>query len=219
MKIADRKITRSIAALACVGIGLGLAACGGGGSSKQGSPAATTTATTPTLIGPGTNNGTTSGAKTPPGAKLKVGQTAHVTFKPLNAPAASKKTYKLDVTVLKIEKGTIDDFKNVNLDAAQKKSTPYYVSVRVSNPGAEVPVKNDDPDIRFDGIDDRGQEQGSVTFFGTFDRCDDKSAPAPFTTGKSYESCLTYLLPGGGSIQQVHWSGSDEYVLKPVSWS
>ena len=140
-------------------------------------------------------------------------------FKPLTAPATSKKTYKLDVTVLKIEKGTIDDFKNVNLDAAQKKSTPYYVSVRVSNPGAEVPVKSDDPDIRFDGIDDRGQEQGSVTFFGTFDRCDDTSAPAPFTTGKSYESCLTYLLPGGGSIQQVNWSGSTDYVLKPVTWN
>ena len=217
MKGADRKITRSFAALACVGIGLGLAACGGG-KSKQSSPPGTTTATTPSIT-PSTSNSVTSGAKTQPGAKLKVGQTAHVTFKPLNAPAASKKTYKLDVTVLKIEKGTIDDFKNVDLDAAQKKSTPYYVSVRVSNPGAEVPVKNDDPDIRFDGIDDRGQEQGSVTFFGTFERCDDTSAPAPFTTGKSYESCLTYLLPGGGSIQQVHWSGSDEYVLKPVSWS
>ena len=217
MKIADRRITRSFAALVCVGICLGLAACGGG-KSKQGSPATTTTATTPSIT-PGTGNSATGGAKTQPGAKLKVGQTAHVTFKPLNAPATSKKTYKLDVTVLKIEKGTIDDFKNVDLDAAQKKSTPYYVSVRVSNPGAEVPVKNDDPDIRFDGIDDRGQEQGSVTFFGTFDRCDDKSAPAPFTTGKSYESCLTYLLPGGGSIQQVHWSGSDEYVLKPISWS
>jgi len=120
-----------------------------------------------------------------------------------NAPINSKKTYKLDVTVLKIEQGTIGDFKSIELDAAQKKSTPYYVSVRVSNPGPEVPVKDDDPDVRFDGIDDRGQEQRSLTFIGTFERCDDKNAPTPFTNGKSYESCLVYLIPGGGSIQQV----------------
>ena len=218
MKITDQRLTRSIAALACVGAGLGLAACGGSGS-KQGTPALTTTASITTSDTTTAPSATGSGSTTAPGAKLKVGQTAHVKFKPLNAPSTSKKTYKLDVTVLKIEKGSIDDFKNVNLDAAQKKSTPYYVSVRVSNPGAEVPVKGDDPDIRFDGIDDRGQQQGSVTFFGTFDRCDDTSAPAPFTTGKSYESCLTYLLPGGGSIKQVNWSGSDDYVLKPVTWN
>jgi hypothetical protein len=205
---------RLIRAFACVAIGFGLAACGGA-KSKQGAPAATTTQSATTTPATGTSAG--SGI-TKPGAKLKLGQTAHVTFKPLNAPATSKKTYRLDVTVLKIEKGTLGDFKSVSLDATQKKSTPYYVSVRVMNPGPEVPVKNDDPDIRFDGIDDRGQQQGSVTFIGTFSRCDDKNAPAPFTTGKSYDSCLVYLIPGGGSIQQVNWAGSTEYVLKPVTW-
>jgi hypothetical protein len=218
MKLTDPNITRSAAALACVGLSLGLAACGGSGS-KQGTPAPTTTAsitTSDTTTGP---SATGTGSITAPGTKLKLGDTAHVTFKPLNAPSTSKKTYKLDVSVLKIEKGSIGDFKNVTLDAAQKKSTPYYISVKVSNPGGEVPVKNDDPDIRFDAIDDRGQQQGSVTFLGTFDRCDDASAPAPFANGKSYESCLTYLLPGGGSITQVNWSGSDPYVLKPVTWN
>jgi hypothetical protein len=205
----DRSIIRGVVALTCVALSFGLAGCGGG-SSKQETPAAATTATTGTSAGGGT---------TQPGAKLKLGDTAHVTFKPLNAPINSKKTYKLDVTVLKIEKGTIDDFKSIDLDAAQKRSTPYYVSVRVSNPGPEVPVKGDDPDVRFDGIDDRGQEQGSLTFIGTFERCDDTSAPAPFATGRSYESCLTYLIPGGGSIQHVNWSGSDEYVLKPIAWN
>lgn len=212
--MTNQKLTRGIVALACLAMGFGLAACGGG-KSKQGTPAATTTAGTTTE-----STGSTAGSgTTQPGAKLKLGQTAHVKFKPLSAPSTSKKTYSLDVTVLKIEKGTIDDFKNVDLDADQKKSTPFYVSVRVSNPGADVPVKGDDPDIRFDGIDDRGQEQGSVTFFGTFERCDDTSAPTPFTSGKSYDSCLVYLIPGGGSIQQVNWSGSDEYVLKPVTWN
>jgi hypothetical protein len=210
----ESTITRWLLVPLCLVVGLGLAGCGGGGGSSE--PDAPADA----MTGPSeTTTLTGGGGITKPGTKLKLGETAHVTFKPLNAPATSKKTYKLDVAVLGIEQGSIaDDFKNVDLDEDQKASTPYYVSVRVSNPGAEVVPVKDDPDIRFDGIDDRGQEQGSVTFFGTFERCDDTEAPTPFTNGESYESCLVYLIPGGGSIQQVNWSGSDAYVLKPVTW-
>jgi hypothetical protein len=212
---AHRKVVRRVAMLSSIALGLGLAGCGGGSSKKESSPT-TTSATTTSATTTGTSSG---GGTTKPGAKLKLGETARVKFKPLSAPTGNKKTYDLDVAVLEIEKGSIaDDFKNVDLEADQKTSTPFYVSVKVTNAGAEVPVKNDDPDIRFDGIDDRGQEQGSVTFFGTFERCDDASAQTPFSNGESYESCLVYLVPGGGSIQQVNWSGSDEYVLKPVTW-
>ena len=195
--------------MACVAVSVGASACGDDDSDDE--------AGTPTTQQEGTvTEQAPSAKKTRPGATVEIGQTAHVTFKPLT-PITSKKTYKLDAAVLEIEKGSIDDLEDVNLDAAQKKSTPYYVTVRVTNPGGAVPVK-DDPDVRFDGIDDRGQEQPSVTFIGTFERCEDKDAPKPFTKGKSYESCLTYLVPGGGSIQEVGWSGSDEYAAKPVTW-
>ncbi|MDP9294218.1 MAG: hypothetical protein M3O90_07340 [Actinomycetota bacterium] len=199
--------------LAGFGMGVGLAACGG--SAEK--PAAQTATATAAATQKASSTPKAGGAAAKPGAKLSVGETAHVKVKPLN-PSNGKKTYKIDAVVLKIEKGTLDDFKNVKLDAKDKKSTPYYVTVRLTSPGGEIPVKDDDPDIRFDGIDDRGQEQGNVTFFGTFDRCDDKEAPAPFVKGKSYESCLTYLVPGGGSIDEVRWSGSDAYLSKPVSW-
>jgi len=62
----------------------------------------------------------------------------------------------------------------------------------------EVTVKG----IERGTIDDRGQEQGSVTFIGTFERCDDTQVPRPFKRGSSYDSCLTYLIPGGGSIDE-----------------
>jgi len=29
--------------------------------------------------------------------------------------------------------------------------------------------------------------------------------PNPLANGKSYDSRLTYLMPGGGSIQKVQW--------------
>ena len=87
-------------------------------------------------------------------------------------------------------------------------------------------MSDTDPDITFDAIDDRGQQQGSVTFFGTFPRCDNKSAPKPFVNGKSYTSCITYLMPGGGSIQKMQWNDGPAkgeavtpYFDNPVVWS
>ena len=87
--------------------------------------------------------------------------------------------------------------------AEREPSAPYYVKVRIKALGSTPPPSTDDPDITFDAIDDRGQQQESITFFGTFQRCDDATAPKPFKNGKSYQSCLAYLMPGGGSIRQV----------------
>jgi hypothetical protein len=127
-------------------------------------------------------------------------------------------------TAASIQKGTLGDFKNVQLDSAEKQTTPYYVKVRVTNLGATPPAGND-PDVTFRAIDDRGQAQPSVTFLGTFSRCDDKQPPKPFKRGASYESCLTYLMPGGGSITSVHWNDGpldgktvSPYFEKPIVW-
>ena len=122
-------------------------------------------------------------------------------------------------------KGSIGDFKNVQLDAAQRRSTPYYVTLRITSPGSTQPPGKEDPAISFDAIDDRGQQQTSVTFLGTFPRCSDNSVPASFANGKSYASCLTYLMPAGGSIQRIQWAdgphAADQvtpYFDHPIVW-
>lgn len=150
---------------------------------------------------------------------LKLGETAHVTYKPLTA-ADEKNLFQVDATAEKIEKGSINDFKNISLDESQKSSTPYYVTVKIENTGEEIPLGDmeGDPDLKFGAVDDRGQEQPSITFIGDFERCQDADAPKPFTKGKSYESCLAFLVGGDGSIDEVHWKGSDKYILKPVVW-
>jgi len=217
-------------------LALGMAACGsssdsGGGSTTTAASAdttaATSTTTETTTTTTTTTADTTSGGLTPPGTKLRMGDEATVGWVPPSKFSATgaQTGYRLQVSVDKIEKGTIDDFKNIDLDADQKRSTPYYVTVTVKAL-EDVKTGTDDPDISFDAIDDRGQEQGSVTFFGTFDRCDDKQVPRPFTNGKSYESCITYLMPGGGSIDEVQWkSGPSKknavtpYFGKPIVWS
>jgi len=192
---------------------LGLAACGGDDEEAASTAIATATATSEATQSASSGGG----KKTAPGAKLAVGDTAHVDMTPLDE-TDTKKTYPIDATVLKIERGSLDDFKNIDLDAQQKQSTPYYVKVRLSNPGGTIPVQSGDPDLKFGGIDDRGQEQGSITFIGDFDRCEDAKAPKPFKKGSKYESCLTYLVPGGGGIESVQWQGSERYILKPVMW-
>src|SRR3954453_2435373 len=180
-------------------LSFGLAACGsGGGSGTQ--PAQTT----PT---PAPSQHALPGGLTPPGAQLAFGKPAKVGWVPLSTVSAGgpRKTITLQVSVENIQKGTLDDFKNVQLDSEQKRATPYYVKVRGTALGAPAPA-SDDPDVTFRAIDDRGQAQPSVTFLGTFSRCNDTRPPRPFRSGASYESCLTYLIPGGGSITSVRWN-------------
>lgn len=198
-----------------------IAACGGdeepattpaaAQSQPASTPAASETETTETEAAE------TSTGVTAPGTELKLGETAKVELKPLDEPYDSKVRFRIDATVEKIEKKSLSDLKGVNLDAEQKKATPYFVSVSLSNPGRTIP-SSDDPDVRFDGIDDRGQEQNPVIFIGDFPGCDNPQPPKPFSKGKSYKSCLVYLVPGGGSIDEVRWTGTDEYISKPVVW-
>jgi hypothetical protein len=168
-----------------------------------------------------------SGTLTAPGTRLGLGRDATVAWVPPAQATGSgpHQGIKLRVTVESIEKGTIADFQNVNLNATQKKATPYYVKLRITALASTPPPANSDPAITFTAIDDRGQQQQSITFFGTFTRCDDPMPPKSFVSGKTYESCLAYLMPGGGSIQKVQWdsgpSAANEltpYFDRPLIW-
>jgi hypothetical protein len=202
-----------------------LSACGGGNDSSQpaSAPASTqTTATTTDTTATTTTEATATepaaaSGVTKPGTTLKQGDTAHVVLTPLGQGLDSKNRFNVDATVVSISKGKKADFNNINLDAKQKASAAYYVKVKVTNTGRKLPAK-EDPDVRFDGIDDRGQEQNNIIFIGGFDACEDADPPKSFSKGASYESCLVYLIPGGGSITEVQWKGADEYYSKPVVW-
>jgi hypothetical protein len=157
---------------------------------------------------------------------LAFGQAAIVGWIPPETDGQGvQKGYKLRVAVESIVRGSIADFKNIQLDVGQRRSTPYYVTLRITSLGNTPPPRKDDPAISFDAIDDRGQQQTSVTFIGTFPRCNDNSVPGSFANGKSYTSCLTYLMPGGGSIQRMQWGdgphGANQvtpYFDHPIIW-
>ena len=205
-----------------------LAACGGsspGGISSPGvsAPVHSRAAARPDV--PGRTAG--SGGLTPPGTHLGFGRDATVGWVPpsTDSGTGAHQGIELRVTVESIEKGTMADFRNVELSGKQRSSTPYYVQLRVTAlSNASVP-KDSDPAITFTAIDDRGQEQQSITFLGTFSRCDDTTPPKQFVSGKTYQSCLAYLIPGGGSIQKVQWDNGPAaanavtpYFDRPIVW-
>ncbi len=224
------------AALVITAIALpGLAACSGTSSgsspvSPSSSAAAGTSspAQSPASSQPPAQGQTGgSGSLTPPGTHLALGGPATVGWVPPSQDlgTGAHKGIKLQVTVVSIQKGTMADFRNVELNGNQRNSTPYYVQLRVTAlSNASVP-KDSDPAITFTAIDDRGQEQQSITFLGTFSRCDDPMPPKQFVSGKTYQSCLAYLIPGGGSIQKVQWGNGPAaanqvtpYFDRPIVW-
>jgi hypothetical protein len=224
------------AALVITAIALpGLAACSGTSSgsspvSPSSSAAAGTSsaAQSPASSQPPAQGQTGgSGSLTPPGTHLALGGPATVGWVPPSQDlgTGAHKGIKLQVTVVSIQKGTMADFRNVELNGNQRNSTPYYVQLRVTAlSNASVP-KDSDPAITFTAIDDRGQEQQSITILGTFSRCDDPMPPKQFVSGKTYRSCLAYLIPGGGSIQKVQWDNGPAaanqvtpYFDRPIVW-
>ncbi len=51
------------------------------------------------------------------------------------------------------------------------------------------------------------------------------SAPKSLVSGKSYSTCMTYLILGGGSIKSVKWDSGPSpandvspYFDKPIVW-
>jgi hypothetical protein len=209
----------------------GLAACSGtstGSSpaSPASSPAASSSASTSAPVQT-QGQAAGSGSLTPPGAHLAFGGPATVGWVPpsQDTGTGAHRGIKLRITVVSIQKGTMADFRNVQLNGTERKSTPYYVQLRVTALSSTLPPKDSDPAITFTAIDDRGQQQQSITFLGTFSRCDDPMPPKQFVSGKTYESCLAYLIPGGGSIQKVQWDNGPAaanevtpYFDRPIVW-
>jgi hypothetical protein len=208
---------------------LAIAGCGGGddeGDASSAAPettaaettAAETTETTADVAEttaeepPAESGGATE--PTPAGTTLKIGEAAVIAYK--DTGGSGKKSL-ISVTPTAIEKGTIDDFKNIELDKAQKASTPYYVQLKVENVG-KGDLSGTEPGSYIDAVDDRGQEQSELIFFGDFERCNEAD-PKSFKPGETYETCLAYLIPGGGSIEGMRWIMYDTKTNKSnIDW-
>jgi pSer/pThr/pTyr-binding forkhead associated (FHA) protein len=192
-----------IGGVALVALGVTAAVIGlikEGGNGKSGSTQAAAADTSASGAAPSSGSGKAGAGKlTPVGSKLKLGQTAVIAYEDASTHAKSV----VAITPSPIQRGSISDFKNIQLTAEQKTATPFYVKVKAKNVG-KGDLSGGSPATYIDGIDDRGQRQRSVIFFGEFSRCPSKT-PKKLPPGSSYSTCLTYLVPGGGSIVGMRW--------------
>ena len=163
------------AALVITAIALpGLAACSGTSSgsspvSPSSSDAAGTSspAQSPASSQPPAQGQTGgSGSLTPPGTHLALGGPATVGWVPPSQDlgTGAHKGIKLQVTVVSIQKGTMADFRNVELNGNQRNSTPYYVQLRVTALSSASVPKDSDPAITFTAIDDRRESMGRMGY-------------------------------------------------------
>jgi hypothetical protein len=226
----------TVSLFAIVGVCVALAGCGGGGSSSSTAstsaeaPAEKATETVPeeaAETAPG-EAGETAGGLTAPGAQLKVGEAANVAWVPPGQfePAKTQAGVELGVTVTAIEEGSSGDLKNIELEPDEEGAVPFYVRLKLEAPTSASVAADEDPAYSFTAIDDRKEEQPSVTFIGEFAPCEDVTVPHPFSGGVSYETCLTYLMQGGGSIEEVRWDTGPAkanevtpYFEEPIVWT
>ena len=203
-----------VAALAAIG-------CGSDSDEKGSSaPAAATTTpatTTPAATPTATTDATSSADVSDAGETLALGTrvVAPYVVYGTGAKAAEKQNTTLGVTVLRVRKGKISDFKDFNLDKEQKNTVPHYVEVKYENLG-ELKLQRFlmDPAIE----DSEGQEYkplNLIVLSGTFKKCPQPSK-ARLRGGQSFTLCAPFLLPKGKTYERVRFQGD---VLKdPYFW-
>jgi hypothetical protein len=196
-------------ALSAMVMTLPLAACGSSNGSSNASSSASAAS------GAGSTSSPAKSGTTAPGTGLSVGQTATVAYTPLTS-SGNGKPRTLKITVTSIRTGSSADLKAADVSGAPKGSLPQYATETVTNLGP-LSIDVDGTSDAIQGIDHGGNQQDPVSFIGDFPPCNENSSTTPVAPGTSFHTCLTYLVSGG--IAKVGWTGTDDYMSSPVTWS
>jgi hypothetical protein len=198
---------------------LALAACGSDASDDSSSsmspppPVAAATATTAATTAEATDSSADVSAA---GDTLALGKRVVAPYVVYASKVGGKEQHtKLAVTVLRVRKGKISDFKDFNLDKAQKRTVPYYVETKFENLG-NLNLKRFllDPSIE----DSDGQEYKALTLIvlsGTFKKCP-KPSDAKLHGGQSFTLCSPILVPKGKTYERVRFQG--DVTKDPYFW-
>jgi hypothetical protein len=222
----DRVTRRTGTTLAAL-VAAGLALSGCGGSSDSSSSAAPTGSSTPATGGSSTSSAPPPSTSAPPesqsssasvvdgvkltaqGSKLKVGDSAKVSWQP-----TQKKTGVIKVSVTRVQKVPISTFSDFRLSGTVRKSTPYFVHVTVTNLG-----KSDLSDVRVPLylLDARNTLLQTSTFEALFPPCPSRPLPAKFKRGKKASVCLVYFAPHHGKLVAISFRPSQDF--DAITWT
>jgi hypothetical protein len=208
---------------AALAASVALAACGsdssddktaGGATSAATPPPATTATTTPATTTPAADD--SAGEVSSGGENLAIGTRVVAPYvvygKKVGDP---QQNTRLGVTVLRVRKGKISDFKDFTLDAKQKATVPYYVEVRYENLGKlKLQRFLMDPSIE----DTDGTEYKPLNLIilsGTFKKCP-AAAKARLRPHEKFTLCAPVLLPKGKTYERVRFQG--DVTKDPYFW-
>lgn len=227
----------------------GLMGCGGGASApasadapattgsstSSATPSATPSASAPASAGTSAAPAAAGGALTPPGTKLKIGESAVThsnTGKDTADPKYTEAVYTSTLT--KVEAGTPEDFAKFKDAAKFAGQTPYFVSVShrmdsLSKPSLGI----SEPKVTAQLKD--GTDAQSLIVFGAFDQCDStrfettgSGDALTLVVGSTMVSCQVFLAPAGDEVTTVAYTdsrftyakyGDNPYLKNAVTWS
>ncbi|REK69726.1 hypothetical protein DX116_11010 [Aeromicrobium endophyticum] len=132
---------------------------------------------------------------TPGGTRLAVGEPGTVVHQVADSAASA-----ITVTVSAVTRGSMKDFRYFSLDAATKRSSPYYVRATVTNDG---PAGLGGAAMPLFAVDSTGTSVPANDIVGTFEPCPVPALPESFLPGASADLCLVYLLPKGRTLTSV----------------
>lgn len=194
----------SLRLLLAVVVVLGVTACSD--DEAETSPPATPSVTSPSADVPRVNvpKGITL---TETGTMLKVGEPAWAAY------ADAKQVSVLRVTVSKVVKGSMRDFRTFELSAKQRASTPFYVSATVRNEGPRPLPQAAVPLYGFDSTDTAFPANALI---GSFERCTAAPLAGRFEPGDTVRTCLVYLVPPNATLETIQLRVTRD--AEPISW-
>jgi hypothetical protein len=142
------------------------------------------------------------------GTELAFGETATVAYQP-----NTKRSSVLELTVRSVQTGQISDLAAYQLDAASKRSTPYYARVQVKNVGSGDLSR---AAVVVYAVDTTNSLVQPVSFNNVFKKCPSTRLPDGFTQGKSASVCLTYLIPKSRKLVEMSYRPLQEFAA--ITW-
>jgi hypothetical protein len=196
-------------------LALALAACGGDDSGDETAAAAPSAAAEAPTEAPTAASEDDAEEPGEAGDTLALGDRAVVDYIEYGTSEDKNKNVQLGVSVVKVRKGSIGDFKDFNLEADQKASVPYYVDAKFENLGDVALTRHLlEPTVE----DADGQEYRAINLIvlsGTFKPCPEYSEKK-LAPGERFTGCSAILMPKGKELERVRFQG--DVTKDPVFW-
>jgi hypothetical protein len=196
-----------LAALPLV-LALVVSACGSDGGDAEDAEA-DDDQTTSATASPSEEESEAEAGMTDAGTELALGEPADVTWQ-----AKEDLTGRARVVVSRLDQVSIKVFSGYQLDAAKRRSNPYYVQVTVRNTG-NTDLSGELPPLYLDNGSDVLFPAAKID--NLHKPCPSTALPKGFTQGKTAKLCLVFLAPDRTTLRAMVLRPNEDF--EPITWT